>query len=302
MAITPPYLKHGDCIGVVCPAGFMPADKVQTCLQVLDNWGYQVKVGTTVGSQCHYFSGTDEERLADLQQMLDDEDVHAILCARGGYGLTRMIDKINFKKFCRKPKWIIGFSDISVLHSHIHRQYGIATLHAPMAAAFNSDAYKNEYVESLRNAVAGIKADYICDSHAYNKKGSCSGELVGGNLSLIAHLCGTESAFKTRRRILFLEDVSEYIYNVDRMFYQLKRNGMFDRLAGLIIGGFTDMKDTTTPFGKQVYDVIHDLVKNYDYPIAFGFPVSHDKENLALKIGREYKLTVAGKKVRLMEK
>lgn len=302
MIQVPPYIQQGDTIGIVCPAGYMPLEKAQTCINVLQDWGYKVKLGKTLGgSSVNYFSGTDEERLKDFQQMLDDHEVKAILCGRGGYGVGRIIDKINFKHFEKKPKWIVGFSDITVLHAHIYRHFNIATLHAPMAAAFNDDEFKNQYVQSLKDALEGENAFYETAPHPFNRKGEAIAEVVGGNLSLIAHLVGTPSELKTKGRILFLEDVGEYAYNVDRMFYQLDRSGKLDKLAGLVIGGFTDMKDTTRPFGQTAYEAIHDIVKKYDYPVCYGFPVSHEKENFALKIGVGYKLKVAKNKVTLEE-
>jgi muramoyltetrapeptide carboxypeptidase len=301
MAIIPPYLKKGDTIGILCPSGYMPYDKAETCIQVLQQWGYKVKVGNTLGHQFHYFSGTPEERLADLQQMLDDDSVQAILCARGGYGLTHLIDQIDFKKFKRRPKWLIGFSDITIIHAHVLRQLNIATLHAPMAAAFNDGEYNNEFVQSLKKAIAGKPSSYSCAPHIYNNPGTATGELVGGNLALLAHLLGTPSDVKTAGKILFIEDVGEYIYNVDRMLYQLQRAGKLDKLTGLIIGGFTDMKDTTISFGKTVDEAIHDIVKRYDFPIAFHFPVSHERENYALKIGVQHQLKVTKGKVTLKE-
>jgi muramoyltetrapeptide carboxypeptidase len=302
MTIIPPYLKEGDTIGIVCPAGFMPVEKLQTCIQVLMEWGYKVKAGNTVGSQYNYFSRTDEERLNDLQQMLDDDSVHAILCGRGGYGVSRIIDSLNFKRFKKKPKWIIGFSDITVLHSHIYSRFKIASLHSPMAAAFNDDEYKNEYVQSLKLALEGKKAKYVCEITPYNNLGTATGKLAGGNLSLISHLIGTRSDIDTTGKILFIEEVGEYIYNIDRMLYQLSRSGKLDKLAGLIIGGFTESKDTTIPFGKDVQEVIYEVVKLYKYPICFQFPVGHSRENYALKIGVDYQLHVGKKKVGLREK
>ncbi|MEO5564445.1 MAG: LD-carboxypeptidase [Chitinophagaceae bacterium] len=303
MIKTPPYLEKGDTIGIVCPAGYMAAEKAAECIRVLkDEWGYNVKVGKTLGSDsATYFSGTDEERLNDFQQMLDDDEVRAVLCARGGYGMTHIIDAINFKKFKKQPKWIVGFSDITLLHSHIYSNYYISTLHAPMAAAFNDAGYINRFVQSLKGALEGKKAKYECEANEFNKRGEAIGEIVGGNLALLTHSIGSESDLKTKGRILFIEDVGEYLYNVDRMFYQLKRSGKLKNLAGLIIGGFTDTKDTERPFGKTVYELIHDIVKEYKYPICFGFPVSHGKENYALKIGVGYKLKVAKGKVILEE-
>jgi muramoyltetrapeptide carboxypeptidase len=299
----PPYLKKGDTIGIVAPAGYMPIEKMQTCIETFDSWGYSVKLGaTTHSSSSNYFSGTDEERLADLQEMMDDKKVAAILCARGGYGMSRIIDELNFKKFRKHPKWIIGYSDITVLHSHLHTNYNIASMHAPMAAAFNDGVADNPYVQSIRKALEGEMAVYEAGSHEYNKAGSADGELVGGNLSLLAHLIGTDSDIKTKNKILFMEDIGEYLYSIDRMLLQLKRAGKLDRLAGLIIGKFTDNKDTERPFGKSVYEIIHDQVKEYDYPICFDFPVSHEKENYALKVGVEYEFVVEGEKAILTEK
>ena len=302
MIETPPYLEKGDIIGLVCPSGYMPVEKASECIRVLnEEWGFRTKIGKTLGNQFNYFSGTEEERLNDFQQLLDDDEVKAILCARGGYGLSRIIDKINFKKFKKQPKWIIGYSDVTVLHSHLYSNYYISSIHAPMAAAFNDAGYINRFVQSLRDALEGKWLKYSCDGHEFNRKGEAIGELVGGNLALLAHLVGTDSDIKTRGRILFLEDVGEYLYNIDRMMYQLKRSGKLSKLGGLIIGGFTDMKDTERPFGHNAYEIIRDVVKEYDYPICFGFPVSHEKENYALKIGVGYKLKVGKSKVILEE-
>lgn len=299
----PPYLKKGDTIGIVSPAGFMPIEKMQSCIETLDTWGYNVKLGaTTHTSSSNYFSGTDKERLADLQEMMDDKKIAAILCARGGYGMSRIIDDVSFKKFKKHPKWIVGYSDITVLHSHLHTNYNIASMHAPMAAAFNDGVTDNPYIQSIQKALEGEPANYETASHEFNKAGSAEGELVGGNLSLLAHLIGTDSDIKTKNKLLFLEDVGEYLYSIDRMFLQLKRSGKLDKLAGLIIGKFTDNKDTERPYGKSVYEIIHDQVKEYDYPICFDFPVSHEKENYALKVGVEYELEVEGEKTKLSEK
>jgi len=188
-----------------------------------------------------------------------------------------------------------------VLHAHVYTQLKTATLHAPMAGAFNEEGYKDEFVQSLQKALKGVRSQYICAAHPFNKTGKAKGELVGGNLSLIAHLAGSKSSFNTRNKILFIEDVGEYVYNVDRMFIQLKRAGMLQNLAGLIIGGFSEMKDTTVPFGKNVYDVLHEHLSEYQYPVCFNFPVSHEKENYALKVGVQHELNVTGKLVKLQE-
>lgn len=297
-----PYLKAGDTIGMVCPAGFMTIEKAQTCIETLATWGYKVKVGKTIGGNSEiYFSGTDEERLSDFQEMLDDPEVKAVLCGRGGYGIGRIIDKIKFKKFRKHPKWIIGYSDITVLHCHLYSQYRISSLHAPMAAAFNEEGYKNEFVLSLKSALEGNPIRYSCEAHEANRTGKASGILVGGNLALLAHLTGSRSDIDTKGKILFFEDIGEYSYNIDRMVHQLKRSGKLAKLAGLIIGGFSDMKDTERPFGKNVTQIIQELISDYDYPVCFDFPVSHTDRNYALKIGVRYKLKISKKKVVLEE-
>ncbi len=293
MIKIPPYLKKSDTIGITLPAGYMANEKAQVCIDTLQKWGYNVLVGKTLGSKSKtYFSGTDEERLNEFQAMLDEPSVKAILCGRGGYGVGRIIDSLDFTSLKKNPKWIIGFSDITVLHAHINRNYKIATLHSPMAGAFNDGGFKNKYVLSLKNALEGIKTDYSFKTHRLNHTGAATAELVGGNLALLSHLIGTKSDVQTSGKILFIEDVGEQHYNVDRMMHQMKRSGKLNDLAGLIVGGFTDMQDTERPFGKKVYDLIYDLVKEYNYPICFGFPVSHDKENFALKEGIIHTLKV----------
>lgn len=298
----PSYLQNGDTIAITCPAGYMSAVKAKTCITVLQQWGYEVLVGKTLGSKSKtYFSGTDEERLNEFQAMLDAPEIKAIFCGRGGYGVGRIIDQLDFTAFKKNPKWIIGFSDITILHAHINRNYKIATLHSPMASAFNDGGYKNKYVQSIKAALEGKKASYSCKTHRLNKTGKVTAELIGGNLALITHLIGTKSDYQTKGKILFLEDIGEQHYNIDRMMHQLKRSGKLNDLAGLIIGGFTDMQDTERPFGKKVYNIIHDLINEYKYPIGFGFPVSHDKENLTLKVGASYQLTVNKQTVQLKE-
>lgn len=303
MIKIPPYLKKGDTIGLTCPAGFMAKEKAQTCIDTLQDWGFEVMVGKTLGSNStNYFSGTDEARTNELQAMLDDDGINAILCGRGGYGVGRIIDKLDFTKFKKKPKWVIGYSDITVLHAHIYSNYKIASLHSPMAAAFNNGGSSNEYIQSLYKAITGRKATYKCAAHSLNRQGAATAELVGGNLSLLAHLVGTTSDMDTKNKILFMEDIGELIYSTDRMLHQLKRSGKFNNLAGLVVGGFTDVKDTERPFGKSVHEVIFDIAGEYDYPVCFDFPVSHEKENYALKVGVVYELKIGKKIVQLKEK
>ena len=302
MIKTPPYLKKGDRIAITCPAGYMPKEKAQTCIATLQQWGFEVMVGNTLGSKSkNYFSGTDETRLNELQAMLDDSSIKAILCGRGGYGVSRIIDQLDFTKFKKNPKWIIGFSDITLLHAHINRNIKIASLHAPMAAAFNNGENKNEFITSLHKALVGKKAKYTCTADPFNKLGEAKGELVGGNLTLIAHLIGTKSDINTKNKILFIEDIGELIYSTDRMLHQLKRSGKLTNLKALIVGSFSDVKDTERPFGKKVKELIKDILQDYDYPVCFDFPVGHKKENYALKIGGDFQLKITKAKVLLSE-
>jgi muramoyltetrapeptide carboxypeptidase len=302
MIKTPPYLEPGNTIGITCPAGYMASGKVTACIHKLQSWGFEVMQGKTVGSDSvNYFSGTDEERLDELQAMLDDKNIHAILFGRGGYGMGRIIDRLDFKKFRKNPKWLIGFSDITILHTHLLSNHSIATIHGPMAGAFNIENGDTRSIDSLHDALSGKKANYKCNPHPLNRNGKVSGKLVGGNLALLAHVIGTDSDFDTKNRIFFIEDIGEYLYNADRMLHQLKRSGKFDKIAGLVIGGFTDMKDTERPFGKTISAIIHDLIAGFDFPVCFDFPVSHSVNNLALKIGLEYQLKITAAHTLLKE-
>jgi muramoyltetrapeptide carboxypeptidase len=268
----------------------------------LRQWGYEVIVGHTVGSNSKtYFSGTDTERAAEMQAMLDASEIKAILCGRGGYGTGRIIDTLDFTAFKKHPKWIIGFSDITVLHLHLNARFRIASLHAPMAAAFQQGGAKNKYVKSLQDLLAGKPTEYVVRPNSFNRLGTAKGELIGGNLALIAHLVGTASFPKMAGKILFIEDIDEQLYNIDRMMHQLKRCGALDHLAGLIFGGFTKTKDTERPFGKKLNQLLYDIVASSDYPVCFSFPVSHDTQNYALKEGGNYEFTVGREAVVLKE-
>ncbi|HVZ24942.1 MAG TPA: LD-carboxypeptidase [Sediminibacterium sp.] len=300
--VYPDSLQKNDLIGIVCPSGYLPAKEAISCVQTLESWGYRVRIGKTLGHQFHYFSGTDTERRDDLQQMLDDPEVKAVFCARGGYGMSRIIDGLDFRKFRKHPKWLIGYSDITVLHAHILKKYGIAALHAPMATAFQDGGARNEYVQSIRKVLQGKQIVYQCSSHPMNRKGEAAAILVGGNLTLLAHLTGTGSAPDYTDKLLFIEDVGEYLYNIDRMFLQLKRAGVLKKLAGLIIGGFTEMKDTKIPFGSDAYHILQSHISDTDYPVCFDFPVSHTERNYALVVGGMYRFGVGAKKVTLQRK
>ena len=298
---VPPFLKRGDTIGICCPAGYMATEKVTNCITTLQHEGYQITVGGNIGSSSNnYFSGTDEERINELQQFLDDKNIDAILCARGGYGISRIIDKLCFKKFVKHPKWIIGFSDVTILHTYLFSNFKTVSLHSAMAAAFNG-AEENDNVKTMLAALQGKKAVYDIEANILNKVGTAKGKLVGGNLTLFTNGIGTSSDVKTNNCILFLEELDEQLYHIDRMFVQLKRNGKLKKLAGLIIGGFSDLKDTERPFGKNIYDMVLEQVAEYDYPVCFDFPVSHAEKNLALKHGMKHQLIVKDDGVSLIE-
>jgi muramoyltetrapeptide carboxypeptidase len=290
-----PYLKKGDKIGIVACARKISKEELQPAVEMLNSWGLEVVLGKNLFRQDHQFSGTDEERAEDLQSMLNDERIKAVISARGGYGTVRIIDKIDFTKFRQQPKWVIGYSDITVLHSHIYN-FGIETVHATMPINFTKNA---EAAETLRKALFGEKLSYEVGSHLLNRKGDAEAELVGGNLSLLYALTGSASDIDTRGKILFIEDLDEYLYHIDRMMISLKRSGKLEQLAGLIVGGMSDMKDNAVPFGKTAEEIIMDAVKEYAYPVCFDFPAGHIDRNLALVIGRKVKLVVTDKETRL---
>lgn len=300
--IFPPYLQKGDTIGIILPAGYMPLQEMQTCIKTLQKWGYHIKLGNNIGKmQQNYFAATDEERKNELQAMLDDASVQAILCARGGYGVSKIIDGISFKKFKRNPKWIIGFSDITALHAHVNSNCNIASLHGPMAAAFNNNGYKTKYIRYLRNALEGIPNCYSIKPHVFNNIGNVKAALIGGNLALLAHLIGTKSFYKPQHKILFIEDVGEYLYNIDRMMLQLYRAGVLTKISGLIIGSFSNLKDTVVPYGKNVEEIIYQYTHQLSIPVCYNFPVGHVQENVTLKVGATYHLSVQKNKVELLE-
>lgn len=293
MSIIPPYLKPGDTIGITFPASKMERSAAEYAGEVLESWGYKVVIGETAGNAYHNFSAPDEQRLLELQKMLDDENIRGILFGRGGYGVLRILDKIDFTKFQKHPKWICGYSDVTALLTHIYTCYDIASVHSVMCSGIIAETKDNQYVQSLRLLLSGEKVSYPFSSNKLNRMGTCKGELLGGNLSLLVNLSGTISQPDTRNKLLFIEDVGEYRYSVDRMMINLKRSGWLESLKGLIVGSFTESKETETPFGQTEYEMIWDKVKEYDYPVAFGFPIGHQKENYALKIGGEYRLAIS---------
>lgn len=289
--IQPPILIPGDTIGITCPAGSIPLEKVQNCILTLEKWGFKVKLGKTVGAMMDCFSASDAERAMELQQMLDDTNIKTVLCARGGYGLSRIIDQINFSGFKQNPKWVIGFSDITVLHAAIQKQ-NTMSIHGPMAAAFNKGAEGEIYIQSLKNNLIGEKQIIQTVPHLLNKQGLATADLIGGNLCMIAHLIGSQNAMDTKGKILFIEDIGEAHYNIDRLIIQCKNAGILDHLAGLVVGGFTELKDTAADFGATANEIIHVHISNFNYPVCFDFPISHALQNFAVKQGGTYALEV----------
>jgi len=290
MFISPFFLQAGDSIGVVAPGGKVALPDIQRATQVIEGWGLQVYLGKYLFEENFQFAGSDEQRITDFQQMLDNPHIKAILCARGGYGTTRIIDRIDFSSFLKQPKWISGYSDITALHCHLHTR-GIQTIHAIMPITFGREETASS-VESLRKILFGETLQYQTEAHTLNREGASRGIIIGGNLALISSVTGTPSDFDTSGKILFIEDINEYLYNIDRMMIQLKRSGKLDKLAGLIVGHFSDVKDNEIPFGKTPYEIVAEAVQDYTFPVCYNFPVGHEPLNMAIPCGSTAKLTV----------
>ena len=292
-------MRAGDRVGVLALASQVSYDALGEGLRVLrEDWGLEVTEGETLHTQYHQFAGTDEQRRRDCQRMLDDPTLKAIFSARGGYGSSRMMDDLSFRKFRHHPKWLVGFSDITAFHCHLHR-LGFESLHATMPKLFGHEGAFNA-VNTLRQALWGERMQYEIQPHELNRPGVAVGPVVGGNLCLLAHLIGSRSDLDTKGKLLFIEDVEEYYYNLDRMMVQLKRARKLNRLSGLIVGQFTDMKDNETiGFGKNALEIIAEFAAEYDYPVCFDFPVGHVNDNRAMIVGREARLLITPENVRL---
>ncbi|HEX9509446.1 MAG TPA: LD-carboxypeptidase [Puia sp.] len=303
----PAYLLPGDTIGITCPAGSITLKEIQPAMQLIESWGFKLRIGETVGKKDFTFGGSDAERAADLQQMLDDPSLKAILCARGGYGAVHIIDRLDFSGLSASPKWIIGFSDITVILCHLHRQLNMASIHSKMCNSFPEDWSKADPVQvqsilSIRQALTGEKIGYDILPHEKNRAGVAEGPLVGGNLKTIETLSGTNSDIDTAGKILFVEDTGEYLYSIDRMFWHLERTGKLSSLKGLIIGGFKIKPDDPgEEFGRTLYEIVLERVKPYNYPVCFDFPVGHQKNNFALKVGAPHRLEITGDKAVLTD-
>ncbi len=288
-------LKKGDKVAIVSPAKKIDRAYIEKAENLLSSWGFIPVTGRHALDTYHQFAGTDENRAADLQQALDDPEIRAVICARGGYGTVRIIDRIDFSGFAKNPKWITGFSDITVLHNHIHTLLGVPTIHGAVPLYFiDADHNDNPTLSTLRSALTGEKMLYEISGHQVNREGEATGVLVGGNLAILESLIGTNSDIDTSGKILFIEDVSEYAYRLDRMMWSLKKSGKLENLAGLIVGGLTDIKEAKDLFGFTPEEIILNAVKEYSFPVMFGFPAGHVKENRAMVFGVAHQI-IAGR-------
>lgn len=295
----PPLLKKGDKVGIVAPSRMVTEDQMARGFEVLNDRGLDVVRGKHLFERCGYFAGTDEQRRSDLQQMLDDPDIAAVFCARGGYGMTRIVDQLDLTGMLSRPKWLIGFSDITALHLSLDRA-GVESVHGLMPAQYEYMGVE-ESLSSLWELLFKGCLKYELSSHSMNRAGEARGQLVGGNLSLVAESLGTPTEVQTAGKILFIEEIDEYLYKIDRMLMQLSRAGKLSSLKGLIVGDFSQMKDTQIPFGKTILELINGHFEGYDIPVVFGFPAGHEVRNLALPFGREVLLKVTNTSVQLSD-
>ena len=299
MIKQPAYLKKGDKVAIVCPASRLPK-RIDDAVAVLTSWGLKVDLGETVNADYHQFAGDDVLRIKDLQYFLDDPDTKAIIAGRGGYGTIRIIDELDFSAFRENPKWIVGFSDITVLLSHVYAQFGIPSIHGQMPYTF--DEATSESINSLRNALFGLPNEYSCKVNpsgnglpsilVKNRPGQASGVLVGGNLTLLVMMSGSASEVDYTDKILFIEDIGERPASIDRMMRMLKRAGKLAKLKGLIVGAFNELPQEKIPFGQSPEEIIWEIVKDYEYPACFKFPVGHIDDNRAMVVGKEFRLIV----------
>lgn len=297
--IQAPYLTPGMKIGITCPSGYVDVARVEQAIRLLHSLGYETVLGKTIGLGDYYFAGSDQERLADLQAMLDDASLAAIWMGRGGYGMSRIIDQLDFTNFLKHPKWICGFSDITVLHSHLQAQFAFPSIHALMCGSVVADNWQSAPIQSLLLALEGKPLSYEMPAHPLHILGSVTAPLVGGNLAILAHLTGSPSQLQTAGKILFIEDIGEHLYQIDRMLYNLKRSGQLKGLKGLVVGSFTDVEDTERPFGQSLEEIIWDKVAEYGYPVCFNVPCGHQYDNRALRLGMPYQLAVLEEKATL---
>ncbi len=292
--IQPPYLKAGDTVAIVAPSGILKnrEREVEQAITLLESWGLHTIVGKHLYSKSDHFAGTDDERCEDLQNVLDNPKISAIWCARGGYGTVRILDKLDYSKFKENPKWVIGYSDITALHNQVHNE-GFESLHALMCVSLTEDLSDvQSSVDTFKSALFGNPTDYTLKGSNYNRVGDTSGPLVGGNLTILHTMLGSKESIDTSGKILFIEEIGEYKYHIDRMLQSMKRAGYFDNCKGLIVGDMSKMRKNTTLWGTSVEQLIIDALSDYNFPIAFNMPAGHEKENRALVLGRTVELKV----------
>ena len=293
--IQPPYLKKGDTVAIVAPSGILKnrEREVQQAKDLLKNWGLNVVVGDHVFSKANHFAGTDDERCEDLQKVMEDPKISAIWRARGGYGTVRILDKLDYTKFKEHPKWIIGYSDITALHNQLHNN-GFQSLHALMCVSLTKDLSEiKETVDTFKSTLFGKPVSYILEGSSDNKIGKATGPLVGGNLTMLHTMLGSDESLDTSGKILFIEEIGEYKYHIDRMLQSMKRAGYFENLGGLIVGDMTKLRKNTTLWGSSIEQLILDALADYDFPIAFNMPAGHEKDNRALVLGKTVTLDVS---------
>jgi muramoyltetrapeptide carboxypeptidase len=290
--ITPEFLQKGDTIGILATARKADLASLQPAIKLLESWGLHVVIGKTIGKEEKQLAGPDWLRATDFQEMIDNPKIKAIWAAKGGYGTVRIIDRIDFTNFKKKPKWVCGFSDMTVLHSHINNM-GIETIHSFMA--LNAGTANPEVLGSFHKALFGEKLSYTIPRHEYNVNGTAKGEIVGGNLSVLYSIIGSKSEVDYKGKILFIEDLDEYLYHIDRMMMNLKRNGYFDGVKAVIVGGMTSMNDNEIPWGKDALQIIQDVLKDYKFPIIYNFPAGHIKDNRTLILGKVVAIDVTEK-------
>jgi muramoyltetrapeptide carboxypeptidase len=296
--IRPSYLRKGDSIGITAPAGCLMEKEIEPAVEIIKSWGLKVEYGRYLFRKRHSFAGTDNQRASDLQEMMDNPEIKAIICARGGYGTVRIISRLKFNTFIKNPKWVVGYSDITVLHSALHN-LGFESIHGAMPRVVAPKKPDMVSFESLRSLLFGEVKKYLLPAHTFNIPGKAEGELVGGNLSVLHSLAGTPYDIDTRGKILFIEDIGEYLYHFDRMMMNLKLSGKLRGLAGLIAGDMTDMKSSSSGFKKPAYQIIREAVSEYNYPVMFGFPGGHGDVNLAVPFGKKAAIGVGEQKVEL---
>jgi muramoyltetrapeptide carboxypeptidase len=292
MMITPPKLNPGDKIGIVAPARKIEFDELNTAIDVFESWGLKVELGKNLFKEDHQFAGTDLQRAEDFQCMLDNPEIKAIFCARGGYGTIKILPLLSFKTFLKSPKWIVGFSDITALHAYLNNKIEVKSIHGIMPFNIKPENKDSAAVQSLKSALFNGLSQNLCENQSLNLQGEASGVLVGGNLSVLYSISGTRFDFDYKDKILVLEDLDEYLYHIDRMMMNLKYSDKLSKLKGLVVGGMTDMHDNKVAFGKTAYEIIFDAVKEYNYPVCFNFPVGHQNINLSLILGSRVNLVV----------